>query len=232
MSPKTLAALLALSTLAAVSIANAQPSRRDSVVQDPERRAELARRGGGIRVGTWNVKEIEDAPDIESSSTPYIEGFVRKGLDRHLVLENSVGFWRRTFTETVTTGGPLGGTSETTVGAYVVPQLTSLVFYPATGPEQRFEPYISGGLGLAIGIEDRDGDGGGSLVGSGGSGTSFIPGFGLGGGAGIEYRFSTALGIGAGARYQWIRFLNGELANEKTYQGFGATGTITYRFQF
>jgi hypothetical protein len=57
-------------------------------------------------------------------------------------IEHSVGVWRRTQSVT-TTSGPLGGTQSTsTLETYVIPQLTSIVFFPLTKPKQRFEPYL------------------------------------------------------------------------------------------
>ena len=98
MSGMQLRFVLTTLTLAAfASIANAQattdttPARRPL---DPERQAELARRGGGIRVGTWDVRGPTVPEGGSESNTPAFEGYVRKGLDAHLALENSVGFWR------------------------------------------------------------------------------------------------------------------------------------------
>ena len=195
---------------------------------DPERRAQLARRGGGVRAGTWAVRG-EDAPSgVTVSETPALEGYVRKGLDAHLALENSIGFWRRRHTTTSSGGIIGGGTTRSTLDSYIVPQFTSLVFYPLTGPERRLEPYVRGGVGFTIGIQDGSGSEGSFFV--GGAGTSFVPGFGTTGGVGLEWRPGDALGLGASARYQWIRFFQ-ELGGERTFQGLGAELGVTYRFQ-
>lgn len=195
---------------------------------DPERQAQLARRSGGLRVGSWNVRDLTTPSGARDSETPAFEGYVRKGLDRHLALENSVGFWRRR--EVVTSsGGPLGGETTSTIDAYVIPQQTALVFYPVTGPESRLEPFLRGGIGLTLGVEDRDGDGTGLFT--GGEGLSYAVGFGATAGPGLEWRPTNTLGLAVSGRYQWVRFFQ-EFAGRETYQGIAADLGITYRFQF
>ena len=196
---------------------------------DQERQARLARRGGGVRVGTWDVRGLATVAGATASRTPALEGYVRRGLDLHLALEHSVGFWRRTQTATQTSSGPLGTTQTTsTLETYVIPQLTSVSFFPVTRPAQRVEPYVKAGAGFAIGVDDRTGDGG-VLFSS--EGMSLVPGFGLSGSTGLEVRLTNALGLAAAARYQWIRFFQ-DLASQRTFEGFGAEVGVTYRFQF
>lgn len=196
-----------------------------------EQRVKAMRRGAGVRVGTWDVRGLSEVSGARVSETPLFEGYFQKGLDLHLALENSVSVYRRE--QRLTRPGPIGGGDiEEKLSAYVIPQFTSLKVYPFTRPEQRFEPYITGGAGLTIGVDDRENSGSGGLLGGGGeSGTGFVAGFGLKGGLGVELRFSEAFGIGAGGRYQWVRFF-GELAGERTYRGLGADVGLTYRFQF
>lgn len=196
-----------------------------------EQRVKQMRRGAGLRVGTWDVRGITHVDGAQVSETPLFEGYFQRGLDRHLALENSVSVYRRE--QRLTRPSPIGGGSiEERLSAYVIPQFTSLKLYAFTGPEQRFEPYLSGGAGLTIGVDDRENSGSGSLLGGGGeSGTGFVAGFGLKGGLGAELRFSDAFGAGVGGRYQWVRFF-GELAGERTYRGFGADVGLTYRFQY
>lgn len=230
---RVLPASLALALLAAPLLA--QPSaatpKHDSTAVDVERRAQLARRGGGLRVGPWAVRGLEVPANTKESTLPAFEGYVRKGLDAHLVLENSIGLWRHSATLTETMTGPLGSTTTTsTVETYIIPQLTSIVFYPVTGPEARLEPYARAGIGFAIGVEDREGDSGGLLGGSS-SGTALVPGFDLTTGLGVEWRLSRALGLSGGARYQWVRFFQ-ELAGQRTFQGLGIDLGVTYRFQY
>jgi hypothetical protein len=195
---------------------------------DPERRTQMARRSGGVRVGSWNVRNLATPSGGRESETPAFEGYVRKGIDAHLALENSIGFWRRR--EVVTaSGGPIGGSSTSTLDAYIVPQQTAIIFYPVTGPEQRLEPFLRGGVGVTMGVEDRKGDGG-SLF-TGGSGVSFAVGFGATAGPGLEWRPTNTVGLAISGRYQWVRFLQ-EFAGRETYQGLAADLGITYRFQF
>ena len=227
MAPAVATAQQAATPAARSDTAAAPP--RGRATTDPERRAQLARRGGGLRAGVWAVRGDEAPAGVNVSETPALEGYLRKGLDAHLALENSIGFWRRRHT-TTSSGGLIGsGTTRSTLDSYIVPQFTSLVFYPFTGPERALEPYVRGGIGFTVGIQDGSGEDGSFFV--GGSGTSFVPGFGATGGAGVEWRPAEALGLGASARYQWIRFFQ-ELGGERTFQGLGAELGVTYRFQF
>jgi hypothetical protein len=208
----------------------AGPRDSGSVAPDLEKRARLARRGGGVRVGTWDVRGLTATSGAIVSRTPAFEGYVRRGLDLHLAIEHSVGVWRRTQSVTETTSGPLGGTTQSTstLETYVIPQFTSIAFFPLTRPQQRFEPYVKAGAGFALGVDDRTGDGAGLFS---GGGTSLVPGYGLSGGAGVELRLSNALGLAAAGRYQWVRFFQ-ELSDKRTYEGFGVDLGMTYRFQF
>jgi opacity protein-like surface antigen len=233
---RTIAATAALLLAGAPEAARAQeparPLGRDSGTAgaDVERRAKLARRGGGVRVGRWDVRGLTASSGTTVSATPAFEGYVRRGLDLHLAIEHSVGVWRRTQTVTQTSTGPLGTTQSTsTLESYIIPQFTSIAFFPVTRPEHRIEPYVKAGAGFALGVEDRSGDGGGLFV--GGGGTSLIPGYGVTGGAGVEWRLTNALGLTGAGRYQWIRFFQ-ELTGRRTFEGFGAEAGVTYRFQF
>lgn len=195
-----------------------------------EQRVKRMRRGAGIRVGVWDVRGLTEVSGAQVSETPLFEGYFQRGLDLHLALENTVGVYRRE--QRITRPGPISGEIEEKVSAYVIPQFTSLKLYPFSRPEQGFEPYISGGAGLTIGVDDRENSESGGLLGGGGeSGIGFVAGFGLKGGLGVELRFSEAFGVGVGGRYQWVRFF-GELAGERTYRGLGADVGLTYRFQY
>lgn len=232
----TLVGALALAIISA-PLAHAQtttlrPSPADSTrraQEDLEQRAKLARRDGGLRIGAWDAHEPSMPSGVQQSATPSFEGYVRKGLDLHLAWENSVGFWRLRQTSN-TSGGPLGGgTSESRLDAYVIPQYTSLLFYPFTRPTQHLEPYIRGGLGFTVGIEDNSGSSGGLV--STGSGMNFVPGFGATGGLGLEWRPAQALGLAISGRYQWIRFFQ-DFAGQQTYEGLEGDIGVTYRFQY
>jgi hypothetical protein len=193
-----------------------------------EEQARLARRGAGIRVGVWDVRGLAEVANAEYSETPLFEGYLQHGLDRHLAMQNSIGFWRRS-QEIEGTGG-IGGTPGESVKSYVVPQFTSIRFFPISGPEQPFEPFVEGGAGISLGIDDRSTTSGG-LLGGGGSGIAIVVGFGFKLGLGVEWRFTEALGLSGGGRYQWKRFLE-DLGGERTYRGFAADVGITYRFQY
>ena len=187
---------------------------------DVEHHAQAARRGGGIRVGQWHLNGLEQPAGVTASATPAFEGYVRTGLDLHLVLENSIGLWRQR--QATSSGGGLLGGGAATADNYVIPQFTSVVFYPMTKPNDRLEPFIRGGVGFALGVQDPQ-NGGGSI--------SFTPGFGATGGLGVEWRATDALGLAVSGRYQWIRFFQ-EFAGFQTYQGPTMEVGITYRFQF
>lgn len=187
---------------------------------DLERQAQLARRGGGLRVSQWHLNGEPLPTGTTSTSTPAFEGYVRKGLDLHLVLENSIGVWRQR--QVSSGGGSLLGTSAASTDNYVIPQFTSIVLYPMTKPADRLEPFVRGGLGFALGVQDPQ---------SGGNGISFTPGFGVTGGLGIEWRATDTFGLVAGARYNWIRFFQ-EFAGAQTYQGPAIEVGVTYHFQF
>jgi opacity protein-like surface antigen len=197
-----------------------------------EARAKAMRRGAGVHASFWDVRGLEEVSGARVDELPLFEGYFQRGLDLHLALENSVGVYRREQRLTRPSGGIGGGTVEEKVTTYLIPQFTSLKLYPVTRPEQRFEPYLLGGAGFTIGVDDRENTGSGGLLGGGEeSGTSIVAGFGLKGGAGVEFRFSDAFGITAGGRYQWIRFF-GELSGERTFQGFGGDLGLVYRFQY
>lgn len=197
-----------------------------------EERAKRMRRGAGVQAGMWDVRGLGAVSGARVNESPLFEGYFQKGLDLHLAMENTIGVYRREQRITRSAGGIGGGTIEEKVTAYVVPQFTSIKLYPFTRPEQRFEPYIAGGAGLALGIDDRENSESGGLLGGGGqSGVGMVAGFGLKGAVGTELRFSRAFGLALGGRYQWIRFF-GELAGERTYRGFGGDVGLTYRFQY
>ena len=199
--------------------ANAQaPAPSDTAAKTPDvvKRAQLARRGGGLRVGPWHLNGQQPSA---TSTIPDVEGYVRTGLDLHLVLENSVGVWRQR--QSVSGSGGLLGTSGSVTDAYIVPQFTSIVFYPMTAPNDRIEPFLRGGIGFALGIQDPQS----------GGGISFTPGFGLTSGVGVEWRMTDALGFAVSTRYQWIRFFQ-QFGPQQTYQGPVVEAGLTYRFQY
>ena len=194
----------------------------DTAAKNPDvvKHAQLARRGGGLRVGPWHLNGQQDPAGSVSSTIPSFEGYVRTGLDLHLVLENSVGVWRQR--QSVSASGGLLGSSGSATDAYIIPQFTSIVFYPMTAPNDRVEPFLRGGIGFALGVQDPQ---------SGGGSISFTPGFGLTTGLGVEWRMTDALGLAVSTRYQWIRFFQ-EFGPQQTYQGPVVEGGITYRFQY
>lgn len=221
----TLTLVLAIAPLSL----SAQDSTR-SAESEAESRARLARKAAGITVGPWELRGIEPPSGVEVSTLPMFYGFMRKGLDARLALENGIGVWRREQT-TPATGG-LGGTSGETVQSWVVAQTTAIRFFPMTDAGARFEPWVLGGAGFTLGIDDRETEGGGVLGGSAGaSGVGIVPGFSLQGGVGSEWWFSESLALNIGARYQWTRFLE-DFGGERTYQGPAYEAGLTYKFRY
>ncbi len=199
-------------------------ARPDSAARREEN-VKRERSGAGLRVGTWMVSNLANPSGTTSSAIPAFEAYWQKGLDRHLAIETSAGLWHR---QQSSGSGP---TAET-VGSFVVPLLTTIKLYPFTGPEQALEPFISAGVGFAMGLEKQNTVSGGLLGGgNANSGLNLIAGVGLKGGAGVEYRFSRSFGVGASLTYQWILFAQ-DVGGQGDYKGFGLFGGLTYRFQY
>lgn len=197
---------------------------------EAESRARLARRTAGLTVGHWDLRGIEPPSGVEVSTIPMISGFFRKGLDARLALENGIGVWRRV--QRVPATGGLGGTAAEEVQSWVIAQTTAIRFYPATDAGAQFEPWLLGGAGFTLGIDDRETDGGGLLGGSaGGSGMHIVPGFSLQGGVGAEWWLGETAALNAGLKYQWTRFLQ-DFGGERTYQGPVYELGFTYKFRY
>lgn len=218
----TIRALVCAGLMAAAGATFAREAGAQQDTSDMERRARRARQGAGMRVGIWSATGLPEPAGNTFSSWPMFDGYFQKGLDQHLALETSVGVWRREQRPT--------GTSGEAVRAYVIPQLTQLKLYPATTPDQNLEPYIAGGLGVTIGVDNREAIGGGLLGGSG-SGTQLVAGLGIRGTGGIEYRLGRVFGLAAYVGDQYVYFLE-DLAGTQSYKGIVAGGGITYRFQY
>lgn len=212
----------AFALLATGRTAGAQDTSKTAV----EAKANLARRGAGVNVGTWSMVDNPATGGAKSSDSPLAEGWFRKGIDKHLALETTAGVWRRVIE--VPPSGGIGGSPGGKTTAILIPQMTSLKLYPFTGPEDAFEPFVSGGVGFTLGFQSESG-GGGLLGGGGGSG--LIAGVGASGAAGVEWRFSTAFGLAAGAHYTYVQFFD-DLAGERMYRGTGIKVGVTYRFQY
>ena len=218
--------LVGIAALTAVSAAGAQ---RPGAA--PESKAEadarIARRGAGLMVGMWSLLDDPASGSATTTDSPIGEGYFRRGLDRHLALETTAGVFRRVIEQPAT--GGLGGSAGGTTTALLIPQMTSLKLYPFTGPEQALEPFVSGGLGVTLGIVSESGSGG--LLGGSGGVSGMVAGVGGSLGAGIEWRFSTAFGLTAGGHYTYIQFFE-DLAGERMYRGTGVRVGMTYRFQY
>ena len=174
------------------------PRVRGAWGQQPEKSdPRFERRAAGLRAGDWQ-------------SLPYGEIYFQRGLAQSVALENSAGVWQR---------------RQGDWRSYVIPLLTSLKIYPVSRPSQRFEPFIAGGIGFALGIDKE------STHAIGGGGTSFLTGFGTKGAGGIEYHALRALTLQAGVHYLYMHF-NDKLAGRHAFEGTGAEGGVSYRFTF
>jgi len=210
----------------------AAPLAAQAADTDPERAAELQRRVAGVQAGVWLPRDLPEVSGAVYGTTPFFTGFTRRGLDRHLAWENTVSFWRRT-QERELPGGITGSGGTESVSTYVLPLLTSLTFYPASGPGAAFEPFLRAGIGVTLGVDDRQGTSGGGLLGAGArEGVIMYTGIGARGGVGADIWLGRALGLTAAAQYQWTRFLEGEPGGTATYQGPVLEAGLLYRFQF
>lgn len=181
-------------------------------------RPQDTRRGAGVRAGVWQVRQPADQPKMKRSAA--FEGYVQRGLDDHLVVESSIGFWHANTPELKDPPAIIVETD-----TYIIPLITALKLYPLTDPDSRIEPFVLGGIGFALGIAD---EGDNAL---GGGGASILTGFGFKTGAGVEIQLGSAFGVSAGARYQLMRYRE-EIAGISTFKGIGFEGGITYRFLF
>ena len=219
------------------TVTAAEPAASDSAGEDatgresPEERAERERREAGLRVGVFQARGLTSVEGAAYATTPAFEGYFQKGLDQHLAIESSVGFWRRSQWQEGSGGGVFGSEGGERVDSYVVPILTSVKFYPFTVPGAGVEPYVTGGLGFALGIDDRENTSGGFLGVGGSDGTAILTGLGFKAGAGVELRLGEAFGVGLGGRYQWTRYGH-EVGGARTYQGWTFDGGLLYRFQY
>ena len=224
----TFALVLAMAFAGPV-LAQKTSAKPDSLTE-AENRARLARKGAGLTVGGWDLRGVEPPAGVDVSTMPMISGWFRKGLDQRLSLENGIGVWRRE--QVVPPSGGIGGSAGESVQSWVIAQTTALRLFPFTDAGARLEPFLLGGAGMTLGIDDRETSGGGVLGGAtGGSGVAIVPGFSLQGGTGVELRFSEYFGITGGARYQWTRFLQ-DFGGERTYQGPSYEVGFTYKFRY
>jgi hypothetical protein len=198
----------------------ASAQRSDESVAEQE--ARLARRGAGIRVGTWDVRHPQ-SDTSELSSSLHFEAYYQRGLDSHVALENSVAVWRRVTQELQAL--PSGGDRLVETRSYIVPVFTSMKFYPVTEPPDFIEPFLVAGVGFVLGIVRV------AENAIGGGGTSIATGFGVRTGLGVEIHLTKAFGIVAGGRYQWMRFSD-DLGSQDAFTGPGVDGGLTYRFRF
>ena len=223
---------LGLVTLTLTAGAASAQARPDSASGESaaETRARLARKGAGFTVGSWQLRGIEPPAGVDVSTMPMISGWLRKGLDARLALENGLSVWRRV--QTIPPSGGIGGTAGEEVQSWIIAQTAAIRFFPFTDAGESLEPFFLGGAGFTLGIDDRDTEGGGVLGGAtGGSGVVMVPAVSLQGGTGVEYRFGESFGLAVGARYQWTRFFQ-DFGGERTYQGPAFEIGLAYKFRY
>ena len=184
------------------------------------------RGGAGLRVGTWSVQDLPTDPSGSSWESVTVEGWFQKGLDQHLVIENTLGFWQRSQSATEDTGfGQIEWKTET----YVVPMTTALKVYPMSQGSTPFEPYLLAGVGAVLGIDRASATSTDPLVVPADE-TRVRTGLAIQTGAGLELRTASPFGVMVGARYQWASFAE-DVGGKGLYRGPGVTAGITYRFQ-
>lgn len=212
--------------IALLSLAVAPPSH--AAGDDVEARTKRARGGAGIRVGTWHVLDLDTPPSGSSSESASFEGWFQKGLDLHLALESTMGFWQRT--QSSTESGSLGAVTQREQQTYLVPTLTALKLYPATRPSSPLEPYLLAGVGVVLGIDREQVASTDPLV-PVGEFTTLRTGLGIQTGAGIDWNPGGAFGVTLGGRYQWATF-GEDVGGQRLYRGPGVNAGLTYRFRY
>lgn len=228
MLSRTLVTLSLLALLQPLPM-GAQDSTRMSPEAAAESRARLARKAAGLTIGPWELRGIEPPSGVDVSTLPMFYGFMRRGLDARVALENGVGVWRRE--QDVPATGGLGGSAGENVQSWIVAQTTAVRYYPFTDAGAKFEPWVLGGAGLTLGIDDRETSGGVLGGSTGGAGVSIVPGFSLQGGVGAEWWFGETLALNVGTRYQWTRFFE-NFGGARTYQGPAIEAGLTYKFRY
>jgi opacity protein-like surface antigen len=189
--------------------------------------AKRARGGGGVRAGDWQVHGLEAPANGSDSETITVEGWFQKGLDLHLAMESTLGFWQRT--QNSTQSGSLGTESRHETNTYLVPTLTTLKMYPLTRPANPLEPFLAAGVGVVLGIDQEKVTSTDPLVPSG-TGTTFHSGLGISTGVGMDCNTGSPFGLTIGGRYQWATF-GEKVGGAALYRGFVANAGLTYRFQ-
>ena len=212
-------ALAALALLLAPAALIAQKPQLTDSATLRENAVKRQRQGAGLRVGSWQTTGLTEVAGASYSTLPALEGYWQKGLDQHVAIETSGGFWGRTQRD-----------SNGRVSSFAIPMLTSIKVYPGTTVEDQLEPFLAAGGGLTLGVDDENGSTGG-LFSGGSSGTALVIGLGLKGGAGIEYHAGRAFGLQAVLNYQWIHFLN-PVGGNQDYKGPLIYVGLTYRFQY
>ncbi|MCL4213098.1 MAG: hypothetical protein KJZ74_04230 [Gemmatimonadales bacterium] len=225
----TALALCALTVAPLAAQGGVQPTKAPDPESEAEARARMARKGAGLTVGAWELRGIEPPAGVDVSTMPMISGWLRKGLDARLSMENGIGVWRRV--QSTPPSGGIGGSAGEEVQSWIIAQTTAIRFFPATDAGARLEPYVLGAGGFTLGIDDRETSGGGLGSATGGSGVSIVPAISLQGGAGIEWRFSESYGLMAGAKFQWTRFFQ-DFGGERTYQGPVYEVGLSYKFRY
>lgn len=209
-------ALLALATWPALAMA----ADAGSIVSN------LSRGGAGLRVGTWEVYGLETPPTGRSWETVCVEGYFQKGLDQHLAVESTIGFWQRDLQ--TTEPGAVTGQINSNMQTYLIPTMSALKIYPMGHSSSPLQPYLLGGVGFVLGIEREQVSSSDPLVQSG-EFNALQTGLGLQSGGGIEWNTGGPFGLALGARYQWASFAK-EVGGKSMYRGPGITGGVTYRF--
>jgi hypothetical protein len=220
LNPRALTLIAAAALTLAASPRTSAAGANDFILEAPPQRV---RGGAGLRAATWQVVDLADASGI----TQY-EGWLQKGLDLHLVLESTLGYWQHE--ESSTTPGPLSTETTHELYTYLVPALTAMKMYPVTKPTAALEPYLAAGLGPVLRIQ-REKITSTDPLEIPSDETRIETGFGIQSSAGLDWSPPGAFGLSLGGSYQWATF-GQNASGRRMYRGPGVNVGLTYRFQY
>jgi hypothetical protein len=211
--PQNRTLLLALAIMTATHPARAIAQQAPRSAADEQ--LQQARNSSGIMVGEWHVPAPTTTGATYKSSLLFT-AVTQRGLNTHVALESSAGLWRRVGTTPQAAGKPV------ITKSYLIPLLDCLKLYPFTRASNRIEPYLVGGLGFALGIQQH------STNAIGGGGTDVVTGFAVKIGAGVEYHMTRRLGLLADGRYLWLN-LSDRISDQSALTGGGVEAGMTYK---
>ncbi len=208
----TVAILLLVGLAATANSGSAQQQRRRAATRHAPSFFELT-------AGTWQAAGADPA-DSRSSQWPLISLGVMRGGRGHLGVETSVGLWRRSLEATTAAGLFDGSVSKVT--SYVVP-LTVSGDYFLLSHAAPVEPFLGGGVGIAMSIDHTTPTGSGAFP---TGGTTTRTGLALHAGGGVTLLPGARFGVIVRAGYLWTRF-GDDIGASNTTDGFRLQAGVT-----